>query len=95
MVRYQDIINDVNSKLPLLERWKSVYPLTLYYRDYLESCYGEDASSFMIKLAFDVIKLFQGYVSNTTFAVYPGLPIFLVYGTIMTLKINTFIVRLK
>lgn len=86
MVRYQDIINDVNSKLPLLERWKSVYPLTLYYSDYLEACYGSDASSFMINLAYDVDKIIPGLRIKYDLRCIPGLADFLSFWNNYDLK---------
>ena len=92
MVRYQDIINDVNSKLPLLERWKSVYPLTLYYREYLEACYGEDASSFMINLAYDVDRIIPGLRIKYDLRCMPGLSDFLSLWNNYDLK-NKYIYR--
>ena len=92
MVRYQDIVNDVISKLPLLEQWRRVYPLTLYYRDYLESCYGEDASSFMIKLAFDVDKIIPGLRIKYDLRCIPGLANFLSLWNNYDLK-NKYIYR--
>jgi len=92
VVRYQDIINDVNSKLPLLERWKSVYPLTLYYNEYLEACYGEDASSFMINLAYDVDRIVPGLRIKYDLRCIPGLANFLSLWNNYDLK-NKYIYR--
>jgi len=92
VVRYQDIINDVNSKLPLLVRWKSVYPLTLYYRDYLESCYGTDASAFMINLAYDVDRIIPGLHIKYDLRCIPGLSDFLSFWNNYDLK-NKYIYR--
>jgi len=47
MVRYQDIINDVNSKLFLLDKWLEVYKLAEHYDSYLDACYGGHARAFM------------------------------------------------
>jgi len=47
LVRYQDIIDDVNKKIFLLEKWNSVYKLTAHYEDYLNACYGHDVGSFI------------------------------------------------
>ncbi len=47
MVRYQDIIEDVNRKLLLLERWYSAYKLAEHYDSYFEACYGSQARSFI------------------------------------------------
>jgi hypothetical protein len=47
MVWYQDIVEDVNRKLFLLERWYSIYRLTEYYDSYLGACYGKQAVSFI------------------------------------------------
>jgi len=77
VVRYQDIINDVNSKLPLLVKWKSVYPLAEHYSDYLEACYGRDAFSFMINLAYDVDKIIPGLHIKYDLHCIPGLADFL------------------
>ena len=77
MVRYQDIIDDVNSKLPLLMKWKSVYPLTERYSDYLEACYGDDAFSFMINLAYSVDKIIPGLHIKYDLRCIPGLADFL------------------
>jgi hypothetical protein len=76
----------VNSKLPLLERWKSVYPLTLYYSDYLEACYGSDASSFMINLAYDVDKIIPGLRIKYDLRCIPGLADFLSFWNNYDLK---------
>ena len=77
MVRYQDIINDVNSKLPLLVSWKNVYPLAKYYHEYLEACYGSDASSFMINLAYDTDRIIPGLHIKYDLRCIPGLADFL------------------
>ena len=92
MVRYQDIINDVNSKLPLLERWKSVYPLAEYYREYLEACYGADASAFMINLAYDTDKIIPGLHVKYDLRCIPGLADFLSFWNNYDLK-NKYIYR--
>lgn len=47
MVRYQDIINDVNSKLFLLDKWLEVYRLAEHYDSYFDACYGGHARAFM------------------------------------------------
>jgi len=92
VVRYQDIINDVNSKLPLLVRWKSVYPLTVYYREYLEACYGSDASSFMIGLAYDASRIIPGLRIKYDLHCIPGLSDFLSLWNNYDLK-NKYIYR--
>jgi len=77
VVWYQDIINDVNSKLPLLVRWKSAYPLTKDYREYLEACYGSDASSFMFNLAYNTDRIIPGLHIKYDLRCMPGLSDFL------------------
>ncbi|AAL27776.1 hypothetical protein SIFV0067 [Sulfolobus islandicus filamentous virus] len=52
MVRYQDIVDDVYSKLFLLEQWKKVYPLTEYYDVYIDVCYGHRVRAFIQNLGF-------------------------------------------
>jgi len=47
VVRYPDIIEDVNKKIPLLEKWYTVYELARHYDNYLDACYGMQASAFM------------------------------------------------
>jgi len=47
VVRYPDIIADVNKKLFLLEMWSTVYKLAEYYDSYLDACYGVHARNFM------------------------------------------------
>jgi len=86
VVRYQDIINDVNSKLPLLMKWKSVYPLAEHYSDYLEACYGSDAFSFMINLAYDVDKIIPGLHIKYDLRCIPGLADFLSFWDNYDLK---------
>jgi len=86
VVRYQDIINDVNSKLPLLMKWKSVYPLAEHYNDYLEACYGDDAFSFMFYLAQDVDKVIPGLRIKYDLPCIPGLADFLDFWNNYDLK---------
>ena len=86
MVRYQDIINDVNSKLPLLVRWKSVYPLAERYTDYLEACYGSDAFSFMFYLAHDADRVVPGLRIKYDLRCIPGLAEFLEFWNNYDLK---------
>ena len=52
MVWYQDIIEDVNKKIFLLERWSVVYKLTEYYDSYLEACYGSHARAFIQDMGY-------------------------------------------
>jgi len=52
VVRYPDIIADVNKKLFLLEMWSTVYKLAEYYDSYLDACYGAQARSFMQSMGF-------------------------------------------
>jgi len=92
VVRYQDIINDVNSKLFLLFKWKSVYPLTVYYSDYLEACYGDNASSFMIDLSLDVDRVIPGLHIKYDLSCIPGLADFLSFWNNYDLK-NKYIYR--
>jgi len=47
VVRYPDIIADVNKKIPLLDMWSTVYKLAEHYDSYLEACYGLQARGFM------------------------------------------------
>jgi hypothetical protein len=53
-VRYQDIIEDVNRKLLLLERWYSVYKLAENYDSYLEACYGIHARAFIQNMGYSI-----------------------------------------
>jgi hypothetical protein len=77
MVRYQDIINDVNSKLFLLDKWLEVYKLAEHYDSYFDACYGSHARAFMQNIG----SFAEDFVS-TTHIVYdlsciPGLAEFL------------------
>ena len=86
MVRYQDIINDVNSKLFLLDKWLEVYKLAQYYDSYLDACYGDDARRFMQNIGM----YGQEFVS-TSHIVYdlsciPGLTEFLRFWNSYDLK---------
>ena len=92
MVRYQDIINDVNSKLPLLLKWKSVYPLAEHYSSYLEACYGTDASTFMINLSLDIDRVIPGLHIKYDLRCIPGLADFLSFWNNYDLK-NKYIYR--
>jgi hypothetical protein len=47
MVRYQEIITDVNRKVILLDNWYSVYKLADHNLVYLQSCYGSQALNFI------------------------------------------------
>jgi hypothetical protein len=47
MVQYQDIIEDVNRKTFLLDKWHAVYKLAEHYEGYLHACYGSQAINFI------------------------------------------------
>jgi len=47
MVRYQDVIEDVNKKIPLLDKWHIVYRLAEHYEGYLHACYGSQTIGFI------------------------------------------------
>jgi len=51
-VRYRDIIEDVNRKLLLLERWYPVYKLAEYFDSYLDACYGRQIRVFIQLIGF-------------------------------------------
>ena len=53
MVRYPDIIEDVNKKIPLLDMWSTVYKLAEHYDNYIEACYGIQARGFMQSVGVD------------------------------------------
>jgi len=77
LVRYQDIIEDVNKKLVLFERWYHVYKLAEHYDSYLEACYGLKARSFI-----QVMGAYSEEIVATKHIVYdlpcmPGLAEFL------------------
>jgi len=77
LVRYQDIIEDVNKKLLLLERWYPVYKLAEHFDSYLEACYGSYAKVFIQTVGFTAEDL-----ASTKHIIYdlpcmPGLADFL------------------
>jgi hypothetical protein len=77
MVRYPDIIEDVNKKIPLLEKWYTVYKLAEHYNSYLDACYGIQARGFM-----QVFGAYAEELASTKHVVYdlpciPGLAEFL------------------
>ena len=91
-MRYQDIINDVNSKLLLLVKWKSVYPLAEYFDRYLRACYGDDAFKFMFDLAYDIDRIIPGLYIKYDLSCMPGLADFLSLWNSYDLK-NKYIYR--
>jgi hypothetical protein len=77
MVRYQDILNDVNSKLFLLDKWLEVYKLAEHYDSYLDACYGGHARTFI-----QLMGSFAEELGSTKHIIYdlfciPGLAEFL------------------
>ncbi|MCG2868369.1 MAG: hypothetical protein L7G90_03235 [Candidatus Nanopusillus sp.] len=86
MVRYQDIIEDVNRKLLLLERWYSVYKLAEHYDSYFEACYGSQARSFI-----QIMGILSEELVSTKHIIYdlpcmPGLADFLMLWNSFDLK---------
>ena len=51
-MRYRDIIEDVNRKLLLLERWYPVYKLAEYFDSYLDACYSGQIRVFIQLIGF-------------------------------------------
>jgi len=47
VVRYPDVIEDVNKKIALLEKWYVAYRLAEHYDSYLDACYGIQARGFI------------------------------------------------
>jgi len=86
MVRYQDVINDVNSKLFLLDKWLQVYKLTEHYDSYLDACYGGHARVFIQNMG-----AYAEEIVSTKHIVYdlsciPGLVEFLRFWNFYDLK---------
>ena len=77
MVRYPDIVEDVNKKISLLDRWYTVYRLVEHYDSYLDACYGGHA-----RVLMQLVGSFAKDIASTKHIVYdlscmPGLAEFL------------------
>jgi len=62
MVRYQDVIEDVDKKIPLLDKWYVVYKLAEHYEGYLHACYGLQTVNFIYTVghyAYDFVSTKQ------------------------------------
>jgi len=86
VVRYQDIIEDVNKKLLLLERWYSVYKLAEHYDSYLDACYGSHTRAFIQNMGSYAEELVSTKHIIYDLSCMPGLSDFLMLWNSFDLK---------